>query len=161
MVQGDEARVYRELGRRIGEAKQAGCDEFVACALDMESRTIGNNALFVQQLLLRTHTLGPEVYADHLEEHCIPSLQGLDTAFAVLIAPPGLLQRFNELAVRARGLQAAAVRWVAYLRKPVLTPAGERKEAMALARAWYEFLHLHAQTRSELRGKLTGAQPSP
>ena len=155
---GDDARVYGELGKQLNGLKRAQFDQFWGCALPGENLAeIKTNTELAAQLEGRAAERGQR-YALHLRDGCVHQLREIEPALDGLIVPEDLKRGVNELKAATSKLRAGLGGLISYLDKPELRydPAAAARYIDEITRGWFEFRKAHAELNKTLKSRLEG-----
>lgn len=153
---GDDARVYGELGRQLNGLKQAQFDQFWGCALPGANlRDIKTNTELASQLANRARERG-QAYGVHLREACVGKLTEIEPTLDSLIMPEDLREDVSKLKQATSKLRSASSAFVSYLDTPDFhyddTAAGIYIDN--ITRGWFDFRQAHADLNKTLKTKL-------
>lgn len=152
MVQGDEERVYRQLGHRIQEVKYQQFDAFWSCALGADGPALKNNADLGQHVLVAV-ARDRRYWGLHVQEECLPLLEDVANDLSVLIAPDTIKPQLEVMVDSAERLKRELQRFSAHVASGEATEASVRRGSNRIARPWYEFLKAHGELSAILRAK--------
>jgi hypothetical protein len=152
----DEARVYRELGKKINGLRQAHFDQFWACALQGELlKDIKTNTDLTAQIDGRASDHGA-AYALHVRDKCMPKLQDIGPQLDTLIIPADLAPHVNAMRDATGKLRAGYSAFISHLDTPdtKYDTEGGRVYLDNIARGWFEFKQAHAAVNKAIKDKL-------
>jgi len=156
MGDGDDARVYGELGKQLNGLKQAHFDQFWGCALPGTNlASLKTNTDLHSQLEGRATERGQN-YALHLREKCAPKLTDIEPTLDTLIVPEDLKAPVTGMKAATSKLRSGVSGLISYLDNAEL-----KYDAVAAAvyldnitRGWFEFRTSHAELNKVLKARL-------
>ena len=154
--QGDDERVYGELGKQLNGLKQAHFDQFWGCALSGANlASIKTNTDLATQLAGRASERGQN-YALYLRDKCAGMLTEIEPTLDTLIVPDDLKPSVNGMKQATSKLRGGISGLISYLDNPELhydaTAAGVYIES--ITRAWFDFRTAHAELNKTLKVRL-------
>lgn len=153
MVQGDEERVYRQLGHRIQQVKLRQFDAFWDCTLGGSGHLGMRSNADLSERLVEVVSAQGELWASHVNGACLPLLDEVPDDLGVLIAPDTIKRQVRVMVRSAEKLEQEFRVLVDQVATGAADSGSLRKHAAAIARPWYEFLRAHGEITHILKAK--------
>jgi len=153
---GDDVRVYGELGKQINGLKQANFDQFWGCALEGANlRDIKNNTELASQLTGRARERG-QAYGLHLRDKCARKLTEIEPTLDTLIMPEDMKSDVVKLKAATSKLRSGTGAFISWLDNPEFRfdDTTAREYIDQIARAWFDFRQAHADLNKTLKARL-------
>ena len=156
MGDGDDTRVYRDLGKQLNGLKQAHFDQFWGCALPGANLSlIKTNTDLAAQLEGRASERG-QAYALHLRDKCARRLTEIEPTLDTLITPDDLKAPVSEMKAATSKLRSGVGGLVSYLDDAELKydSAAAAGYIENITRGWFEFRKASADLNKVLKARL-------
>jgi hypothetical protein len=154
--QGDDERVYGELGKQINGLKQAHFDQFLGCALSGANlKDVKTNTDLAAQLSGRARERG-RAYGLYLRDACAGQLTEIEPRLDTLIMPEDLKDDVAKLKAATSKLRSGTGAFISYLDHPEFKydEAASAPYIETMTRGWFEFRQAHADLNKTLRSRL-------
>lgn len=153
MVQGDEERVYRQVGHRIQEVKLRQFDAFWDCALGGDGQLGMRSNADLSARLQEVVSAQGQHWASHVNDACFPLLESVPADLSVLIAPEAIKPQLQVMVRSAEKLELEMRELAEQVNEGLGDPALVHRRAAVIARPWYEFLKAHGEITRILKAK--------
>lgn len=156
MGTGDEARVFREVGKRINGTKRGAFDAYFECLFaGRDPQLFHSNAQLSEALVTQAFELGPG-WVKLGRDNCLPLLDGAEDDLTVLIAPKEISDNLRVMTQALTDLRAASEGFFAYLERAhgSYDETEVKQRAAAVVRPWYEFRRAHGAVNRIIKQKI-------
>jgi len=156
LSEGDEQRLYGDMGKKLNGWTTEHFDQFWGCALPGTNlKDIKTNEQLISQIMERAARTG-STYAIHVREKCLDKLGGIEDKIEALLLPEDIKSDAMGMKEASASLRSSWRELIIYLDNPQLEFDEEeaRAKVIKIARGWYEFKKAHASLNKTLRTKL-------